>query len=156
TIKLVGAVVLMSAGYGVPGVVGAISASVIVAYFVAIPREHHVNEVPQARLRAGLGEGLQALIFFVGQVIINNLDIILVKHFFDATQAGVYAAIALIGRVVYMLSWSVVSSMFPLSAGIGSEERGGRAVLSTALVLATGISALFILCASVAPSSLWP
>src|SRR6185437_9562242 len=126
-----GAVVLMSAGYSVEGVVGAISASLIVAYFVAIPRKHHLGNVAQTTLRAGIEEGVQAVIFFIGQVIINNLDIVLVKHFFDATQAGVYAAVALIGRVVYMLSWSVVSSMFPFSAGIRSEERGSRAVLST-------------------------
>ena len=154
-IKLIGAVVLMSAGYGVRGVVGAISASVIVAYFVAIPQKHHISEIPQARLPAGMGESVQALSFFIGQVIINNLDIVLVKHFFDATQAGVYAAIALIGRVVYMLSWSVVSSMFPFSAGIHSEERDGRAVLSTALVLVASIAALFTFSSWLAPSGLW-
>jgi O-antigen/teichoic acid export membrane protein len=156
-IKLVGAVVLMSASYGVQGVVGAISASVIVAYFAGIPRKQHCAQVPRATLRAGMGEGVQALIFFIGQVIINNLDIVLVKHFFDATQAGVYAAIALIGRVVYMLSWSVVSSMFPFSAGINSsEERGGRAVLSTALVLVAVIAGLFTFGVWVAPAKLWP
>lgn len=154
-IKLIGAVVLISAGYGVEGVVGAISASVIVAYFVALPRKHHLGEVKQATLRAGMEEGVQALIFFIGQVIINNLDIVLVKHFFDPTRAGVYAAIALIGRVVYMLSWSVVSSMFPFSAGVRSEERGGRAVLTTALLLAAGISTLFIFGAWLTPPQLW-
>jgi O-antigen/teichoic acid export membrane protein len=154
-IKLIGALVLISAGYGVQGVVGAISASVIVAYFVGVPRKHHFAEVPQARLRAGLGEGVQALIFFIGQVIINNLDIVLVKHFFDATQAGVYAAVALIGRVVYMISWSVVSSMFPFSAGIRSQDREGHTVLSTALFLATTLSTVFIVCVALAPSKLW-
>ena len=154
-VKLIGALVLIAAGYGVEGVVGAISASVIVAYFVCVPRKHHFAEMPQARLRAGFGEGVQALIFFVGQVVINNLDIVLVKHFFDATQAGVYAAVALIGRVVYMISWSVVSSMFPFSAGIRSQEREGHTVLSTALFMATGLSTLFILCVALAPSSLW-
>ncbi len=150
-IKLIGAVALMWGGYGVRGVVGAISASVVLAYFVAVPRKHHFGKVQQATLRAGMEEGVQAVIFFIGQVIINNLDIILVKHFFDATQAGVYAAVALIGRVVYMLSWSVVSSMFPFSAGAGSSEREGRAVLSTALLMASGISALFIFAAWLMP-----
>jgi O-antigen/teichoic acid export membrane protein len=154
-VKLVGAVALMWGGYGVRGVVGAISASVILAYFVAIPRKHHLGKVQHATLRAGMEEGIQAVIFFIGQVIINNLDIILVKHFFDATQAGVYAAVALIGRVVYMLSWSVVSSMFPFSAGVRSSERDGRTVLSTALLLASGISALFIFAAWLMPAALW-
>ncbi len=154
-VKLVGAVVLMSAGYSVEGVVGAISASLIVAYFVAIPRKHHLGKVQQTTLRAGMEEGVQAVIFFIGQVIINNLDIVLVKHFFDATQAGVYAAVALIGRVVYMLSWSVVSSMFPFSAGARSNEKDGRAVLTTALLLASAISGLFIFAAWLMPAGLW-
>ena len=109
----------------------------------------------QTTLRAGMEEGVQAVIFFIGQVIINNLDIVLVKHFFDATQAGVYAAVALIGRVVYMLSWSVVSSMFPFSAGVRSSEKDSRAVLTTALLLASGISGLFILAAWMMPRGLW-
>ncbi|HEX3105295.1 MAG TPA: hypothetical protein VHQ22_12680 [Terriglobales bacterium] len=154
-VKLVGAVVLMSAGYSVEGVVGAISASLIVAYFVAIPRKHHLGKVRQTTLRAGMEEGVQAVIFFIGQVIINNLDIVLVKHFFDATQAGVYAAVALIGRVVYMLSWSVVSSMFPFSAGVRSSEKDGRTVLTTALLLASTLSGLFILAAWLMPAGLW-
>jgi O-antigen/teichoic acid export membrane protein len=154
-VKLVGAVVLMSAGYSVEGVVGAISASLVVAYFVAIPRKHRFGKVQQTTLRAGMEEGVQAVIFFIGQVIINNLDIVLVKHFFDATQAGVYAAIALIGRVVYMLSWSVVSSMFPFSAGVRSSAKEGRTVLTTALLLASGISGLFIFAAWLMPAGLW-
>jgi O-antigen/teichoic acid export membrane protein len=155
-VKLIGTVILIWAGYGVPGVVGAMSASVIVAFFVAIPRKHPGTELPTAKLESGMVEGVQALIFFVGQVVIGNLHIVLVKHFFDATQAGVYAAVALIGRVAYMFSWSVVSSMFPFSAGIRSGERGGRTVLSTALLLTAGVSTAFTLAAWLAPSQFWP
>ena len=154
-VKLIGAVVLMSGGYGVEGVVGAISASVVVAYFVGVPRKHYASAgSPQTNLRAGVGEGVQAITFFVGQVIINNLDIVLVKHFFEASQAGVYAAIALVGRVVYMLSWSVVSSMFPFSAG-ARENKNARGVLTTALGLVALISSVFTLVAWLVPPGLW-
>jgi len=155
-VKLVGAVAVISSGWGVAGVVGAITASVIAAYLVAIPRKQRFGRVSETKLRADREEGIQTLVFFIGQVIINNLDIVLVKHFFAPTQAGVYAAIALIGRVVYILTWSVVSSMFPFSAGARSEERGGRTVLTTALLLTSGISALFILGTWAAPAHLWP
>lgn len=154
-VKLLGAAVLMSGGYGVQGVVGAISASVIVAYFVGVPRKHYASaNVQQTNLRAGVGEGVQAITFFVGQVIINNLDIVLVKHFFDASQAGVYAAIALVGRVVYMLSWSVVSSMFPFSAG-AREGKNARGVLTTSLAMVALISAVFTVGAWLTPPGLW-
>src|SRR5260370_6040158 len=142
-LKLMGATVLMSAGYGAEGVVGAISASVVVAYFIAIPGKRHAVEARQATLSAGVEEGVQAGTFFAGQVIINNLDIILVKHFFDPTQAGIYAAGALVCRVVYMLSWSVVSSMFQFSACVQSEEEGGREGLSTALLLEIGRASVY-------------
>ncbi len=153
-VKLGGAVVLMFAGFGVSGVVAAIVASVVVAYLFASPRrERGIHS--ETLLPAAMGEGIQASVFFVGQVIINNLDIILVKHFFSATQAGVYAAIALVGRVVYMLSWSVVSGMFPFSAGARSEERGGRTVLGTGLLLVVLISSLFTLGIWLAPPAVW-
>ena len=154
-VKLFGALVLITP-YEVRGVVAAMAASVAVAYFLGVPRKHHVQEGPGIVLRAGFGEGVQAATFFVGQVIINNLDIVLVKHFFDPTQAGVYAAVALVGRVVYMLSWSVVSSMFPFSAGIRvSDDRGRHAVLSTALGLVAVIATLFTLAVWLAPPQLW-
>ena len=154
-VKLAGALLLVSAGYGVQGVVAAMTISVLAAYLIAVPRRHELAVIPQPTLRSGLGEGLQALSFFVGQVVINNLDIILVKHFFDATAAGVYAAVALAGRIVYMLSWSIVNSMFPFSAGVRSEEQGGRTVLGTALLLVTGLATLFILAMWLAPVGLW-
>lgn len=154
-VKLIGALVLVKAGYGVEGVVLAMTISVMAAYFVAVPRRHGVTSVAKARLSSAIGEGVQAITFFIGQVVINNLDIILVKHFFDPTAAGIYAAVALAGRVVYMLSWSVVSSMFPFSAGVRSEEQGGRAVLGTALLLVGGIAGIFVFAMWVAPPGLW-
>ena len=153
-VKLAGALALITS-YGVQGVVGAMTASIAVAYIVGIPRKHYVGQAAGTTLRAGVGEGIQAAAFFVGQVIINNLDIILVKHFFDPTRAGVYAAVALVGRVVYMLSWSVVSSMFPFSAGLRSGDRRGEAVLTTALGLVAGISSIFVLAVWIAPAKLW-
>jgi len=49
----------------------------------------------------------------------------------------------------------VVSSMFPFSAGARSSEKDGRTVLTTALLLASGISGLFILAAWLMPRGLW-
>lgn len=47
------------------------------------------------------------------QIIINNSDIILVKHFFDDLEAGLYASLALIGRVVYFVAWMFVMLLLP-------------------------------------------
>ncbi|NKI30714.1 oligosaccharide flippase family protein [Croceivirga thetidis] len=47
------------------------------------------------------------------QIIINNSDILLVKHFFEAKPAGLYASLALIGRVVYFAAWMFVMLLLP-------------------------------------------
>ena len=153
-VKLSGALLLIQFGQGVAGVIVAIVASIIVAYFIGRPAPE-LRRDSSGRLPATLEEGVQAIVFFVGQVIINNLDIILVKHFFSATEAGVYATVALVGRVVYMLSWSVISSMFPFSAGVRSRERDGREVLATAMLLVIGISLVFTLAMWLTPPRLW-
>src|SRR5579862_2634824 len=151
-VKVSAAAAALALGWGVIGVILAIVASIAVAYLHGWPRTRSAW-APSVSLPA-LQEGIQAAVFFIGQMIIYNLDVILVQHFFSATLAGVYAAVAVIGRVVYMLCWSVVNSMFPLSAGLESEERG-RAVLGTALLLVVLIVTLLTLGAWGAPTSVW-
>lgn len=47
------------------------------------------------------------------QIICNNSDILLVKHYFSAEEAGLYASLALIGRVVYFVTWMFVMLLLP-------------------------------------------
>ncbi len=47
------------------------------------------------------------------QILINNSDVILVKHYFENQDAGLYAAVALIGRVVFFATWTIVTLLFP-------------------------------------------
>lgn len=61
-------------------------------------------------------------IYELSQILINNSDVILVKHFFSAEEAGHYAAIALIGRIVFFATWTIVTLLFPKV--IEKEKRG--------------------------------
>jgi len=47
------------------------------------------------------------------QIIINNSDILLVKHYFESYEAGLYASLALIGRMVYFIAWMFVMLLLP-------------------------------------------
>lgn len=141
--KFIGAVVFVQLGFGLFGAVAAISFSVVLAYFFpAVPVE--LRKHPAVGLPASFGEGMQAIVFFTGQVIINNIDIILVKHFFASNEAGLYAAIALVGRVIYFASWSVVSAMFPVSASAKPKEET-HTVLVVPLIIVLTISLVFII-----------
>lgn len=141
--RLATAVIFVALGYGVLGAVGAISAAVVAAYFAPpIPRELRVK--PEEGEPASFAEALQAIVFFVGQVIINNIDILLVKHFFAPVPAGFYAAVALIGRFLYFIATqSVVNAMFPVSAADREQRHTVHTVLLP-LMLVFGISVAFV------------
>jgi O-antigen/teichoic acid export membrane protein len=144
------AVLLVAMGYGVLGAVGALSASIIAAYFLPfLPAEFRAKS-QAASQPASFGEGMQAIVFFVGQVIINNIDILLVKHFFAPEVAGLYAAVALVGRVLYLAAWQVVSAMFPVSAAAKPREEDPYVVLLPFLFVLT-IAIVFILAVSFFP-----
>jgi O-antigen/teichoic acid export membrane protein len=142
-IKFVGAMVLIELGFGVLGAVAAISGSVILAFL--LPDSARELRMPTVdRPSAPVGEARQAIVFFVGQVVISNIDILMVKHFFRPEDAGLYAAIALVGRLLYFASWSVVSAMFPVSAENKTETAKGS-LLAIPLLLVTGMSVVFVL-----------
>jgi len=148
--KFVTAILLVSVGYGVLGAVGAISASVLVAYLVpSLPEEF--KAASERAAPTSFREGAQAIVFFVGQVIINNIDILLVKHFFAPEQAGLYAAVALVGRVLYFAAWSVVSAMFPVSAAAKPREEDPNVIL-VPLLFVLGIGVTFVLVLSFFPA----
>jgi O-antigen/teichoic acid export membrane protein len=142
-------VVLVVLGYGVLGAVGAISAAVLAAYLFP-PLGRELSVVAEAGRPASFGEGIQAIVFFVGQVIINNIDIILVKHFFSPELAGLYAAVALVGRLVYFASWQVISAMFPVTAAAKPHDENPRLVFWSLLAV-LGLSATFVLILSLFP-----
>jgi O-antigen/teichoic acid export membrane protein len=142
-VKFLGAILLAVMGFGVLGAVAAISASVVAAYFMP-DAARELRSRPGALDAPQLGETVQAIVFFVGQVIICNIDILMVKHFFPPDLAGLYAAIALVGRLLYFGAWSIVSAMFPVSAETG-EKRQAPALLALPLMMVAAMSAGFVL-----------
>ena len=61
---------------------------------------------------------------------------------FPPTAAGLYAAVALVGRVVFAFSSAVINTMFPLMAGTHREQRDDHSILGTSLLLVFGIASL--------------
>ena len=80
------------------------------------------------------------------QIIINNSDILLVKHYFESYESGLYASLALIGRMVYFIAWMFVMLLLPTVVQLKKEGKetastlfkyiGYIAVISFTIVLA--------------------
>lgn len=153
-VRLGGSLLMIYLGFGVPGVIAANSAAIAVAYLAITPKL--AAKIPNP-LNFGYAarETVQAMIFFSGQVLINNCDIVLVKHFFLPQAAGLYAAVAMVGRVIFAFSSAVANSMFPFVAGTREEDRKDLTVIATALLMVFGIGAGIAVCLRFSPAWLW-
>lgn len=152
--RLSGSYALVLLGFGVRGVIAANAVAVAVAYFVIPPKIAAERVNPITLWRTTL-EMSQALLYNAGQVLINNCDIVLVKHLFSAREAGIYAAVAIVGRVIFSLCSAVVNSTFPLVAGTGREERRDFRVIATSVMLVVGIGSVLALALYVTPPWVW-
>jgi O-antigen/teichoic acid export membrane protein len=153
-VRLGGSLLAILAGLGVEGVIAANAAAVAVAYLTIAPKLP-VHIPSSFRFSHAFREISQAMVFFSGQVLINNCDIVLVKHFFFANEAGLYAAVAMVGRVIFAFCSAVVNSMFPLVAGTRHEERRNLKIIATSLLLVLGTGFFIALGLSLAPARIW-
>ena len=153
-VRLGGSLIAILFGTGVIGVIAANAAAMAISWVAIAPTL--AAPIPNPiRLAAAFRELSQAVVFFAGQVLINNAGIVLVKHYFPAVEAGLYAAVAMVGRVIFTLSSAVVYSMVPLVAGTSAEERKKFNVLATSLLLVLGIGSVLSLGLRVMPDGVW-
>jgi O-antigen/teichoic acid export membrane protein len=153
-VRLLGSLGLIMVGMGVHGVIMANSAAIAIAFF-AVPIKLTGHSVNPLRLSYAVRETFHATVFFSGQMLINNCGIVLVNHYFLASDAGIYAAVAMVGRVIYSMSMAVVNSTFPIVAATSDEERRDLRVIATSLMLVLGIGLGIGVVLMVAPASLW-
>lgn len=118
-VRLLLGVGLVALGFGVNGAVGALTLSFLAAWVVARLAGRGMSSAARfesSESRAALAFALPASAALVGQILINNSDVLIVKHFFVAQEAGLYAALALIGRMVFFATWPVVTVLLPAVA----------------------------------------
>ncbi len=143
---------LVAAGFGVTGATAGLTASFLVTWAVV----RYLQPLDAAdRLEAAAVSDLRRFVaptavFLVGQILINNGDVLVVKAAFPRDAAGVYSAVALMGRAVFFLSWSAVATLFPAVArreatGSNTDELlvGGLVVVGVACAGMVAASALF-------------
>lgn len=153
-VRLGGSYAMILAGYGVRGVIMANAAATVVAY-LSIPPKLAGRAANPLDFNYAFRETSQAVVFYSGQMLIGNSGIVMVNHFFPAHLAGLYAAVAMVGRVIFTMSSAVVNTTFPLVAGTCEEERKDLRVIATSLLLVLISGAGLALALCFAPPWVW-
>jgi O-antigen/teichoic acid export membrane protein len=117
-VRVAVAVTLVALGFGVEGATIGLTASFVATWLIA---RHLAGRPENVAMPAALRRDVSAYarpiaLLLLGQIVINNGDVLIAKHYLTSDRAGVYSAIALIGRAVFFLSWSVATTLFPAAA----------------------------------------
>ncbi len=146
--RLGGAIAFVALGWAVNGATGALVLSFVAAWIVArsvrkgLPAKMgELSQSQRSEITRYFGPVIMGL---VGQIVINNSDVLIVKSYFPAHQAGLYAALALIGRMVFFATWSVVMVMFPLVTQKFQKGEAHRPLLWTSFAIITTVSLAII------------
>lgn len=81
------------------------------------------------------------------QIAINYGDMLMVKHYFDARTAGLYTSIALIGRIIYFITWMMVMVLIPTILQKRKDKLPYKSTMFSYVAIITSVS-LFIICLS--------
>ncbi len=154
-VRLLVGLLLVAAGWAAEGAIIGLTTSIIATWLVAdfALRRLRTAGADTATVRTTLtAADRQAILHFAlpvlmvetSLILINNSDVLIVKRFFDSVTAGQYAALALIGRIVFFGTWSVVITMFPLVAQKHQRREAHRHLLWLAMAMVLGVSLLII------------
>lgn len=117
-LKLSLGVLFVLIGYSVAGAVGALLIASLGGYIISFLPLRFLfstkSKSPDVETKELFGYGLPSALALLGLVSFISTDLILVKHFLDPVQAGQYAGLSLIGRIIFFISAPIGTVMFPV------------------------------------------
>lgn len=138
-VRLMAGAILVLIGLGVTGGFSAHLAGMAVGGVCAvlIVRSILGRGWPKAERPAGFYRYMWGYMgAFAAYGILSNVDVVLVKHYFSAEQAGVFAKAAMVARIIFFLPTPVAGAMFPKVTSAGESTAASRRTLLKALILA--------------------
>jgi len=151
-LRLISGIILVMIGFGVNG---ALSASIIGMFFALFIISWPIRSLFQekANERVDFKEiyrySAPVILTLLCFMILTNVDVVLVKHFFSPLEAGNYSAAALVGRIILFLPFSIVIVMFPKASELYAQEKDSSLILKKSLLyvglLAGGATLAFFL-----------
>ena len=115
-LRLFFAIAFVLLGLGVNGAILGIVAAATLTYLLSFfPLRGILRgpRTPTGSLRALWMYSIFTAVAATGIVVLYSLDTVLARHFLNAADAGLYAALATIGRIVLFVTSSVAVIMFP-------------------------------------------
>ncbi len=128
-LRLLLIVLFVRLGLSIEGAVAAITLSAIISYVVSFQPLRpllRTPRIPLGSLRPLLSYSVTAILAAIGNALVFQTDIVLAGHFLTPVAAGLYAAVATLGKMVLFISSSLTIVLFPRAAAL--HQRGENIV----------------------------
>ena len=140
--RVVIGVVLVLAGVGPLGAVAAVIAGPAIAYLQSLTVVRRLpGGAPRRTIQiidvARYAAPTAAAVF--GVTYLFNIDVVLARHYLSASQAGIYAAGAVLARVVYFLGLTIAGVMFPEVATRHARDQSHFHVVDLSLLFLAAV-----------------
>lgn len=116
-LKLLTALIFIWWGWGVMGAMTGLLLSIIVGCLISyFFLRKYLSIKPSSAIdkKGVMVFTMPVLIQTIAMTSLMSIDLILVKHFFSSFDAGVYASVATMGKIILFASAPVATVMFPL------------------------------------------
>jgi len=166
SLKLLLGVIFVSVGFGVIGAMSALAVSTFVALALStsllvssLPRSSGTaadsldSKSPDSDSEMNFSEVYRY--FFAAAtvqlcfMILTNLDVVLVKHFFEPSQAGYYCVAQMVGKLIIFLPMAVTLVMLPKTSELHAQGKDTshllkKSLLAVAVLCGTGAAVCLI------------
>ncbi len=158
--RIVFSAILVVVGLGTAGAVGGLAFSQLAAYVYAARQSRlsgfikppGFKKFALPKLRTILPELRYALFVMLGSLgimVLFSIDVIVVKRFFDAHTAGLYAGVAAVARVIFFLTASIAQVLLPAVKISQPPKQNRQLGLRSALLLFAVTVPVLVVCAVV-------
>lgn len=96
-----------------------------------------------------LGFSVPTLITTFGITLLFSQDVLLVKHYFTAHEAGIYASLSVLGKVLFYATGAVSFVLFPVISERNASRRGHSRLVAVGLfiigLVCVGLTAVYFI-----------
>jgi O-antigen/teichoic acid export membrane protein len=147
------------AGYSINGVIGSLVIGSLLAYCYGYLRLKKILR-PNKKLPLSLTVSVLNLFRHSWTIftttlflaLLNNLDVTLAKHYLIPVEAGQYAALSVIGKIILYISAAFITVSFPyISSSIASNDQKEKRYVYFSLLATSAISGISLTAFSLMP-----
>lgn len=147
TVKVLLSIVLIYLGYELFGAMLALALSTLFGWYLT---NTYLKVGTNKKIETPVN--LKSMLIYTFPVIVQSMsitslyssDLILVKHFFPSFEAGIYAALSTLGKIIFFGAGPITTAMFPLISQRYARGDDYKKIFTYSFILTFGIAVCMV------------